>query len=80
MKLISKSKQEIHLKYKITDLGECTWILGIKLNRDVIKKTISLSQLQGGVHWWGLTLRRMTWMWQVASGHRAVAIVSSKQE
>ena len=29
----------------MTDLGTCTWLLGIRLNRDLAKKTISLSQL-----------------------------------
>ena len=42
---IERFKVEINEKYKMTDLGTCTWLLGIRLNRDLAKKTISLSQL-----------------------------------
>ena len=30
--------------YKLTDLGPCTWLLGIKITRDLIRQTIMLSQ------------------------------------
>jgi hypothetical protein len=43
--LIKKFKEDINKKYKITDLGPVHWLLGIKISRDVINKTISLSQL-----------------------------------
>jgi len=42
--LITKFKVDIDKKYKITDLGECTWLLGIKISWDHANKTISLSQ------------------------------------
>jgi len=29
---IGKFKVEINEKYKMTDLGTCTWLLGIRLN------------------------------------------------
>ena len=29
----------------MTDLGACTWLLGLRLNRNIIEKTISLSQI-----------------------------------
>lgn len=44
MELISKFKKDIHKTYKITDLGPCTWILGIKITCDLINRTTSLSQ------------------------------------
>ena len=42
---IKRFKVKINKKYKITDLSTCTWLLGIQLNRDLAKKTISLPQL-----------------------------------
>lgn len=42
---IGKFKVEINEKYKMTDLGACTWLLRIRLNRNTVEKTISLSQL-----------------------------------
>ncbi|PPQ72971.1 hypothetical protein CVT26_014516, partial [Gymnopilus dilepis] len=44
MEKISKFKRDINQKYKITDLGPCTWLLGIKLTRNLAQRTISLSQ------------------------------------
>jgi hypothetical protein len=42
--LISKFKVEMDKKYKLTDLGPANWLLGIKISRDMVNKTISLSQ------------------------------------
>ena len=41
---IKRFKEEINKKYKITDLGPVYSLLGIKVTRDLIEKTISLSQ------------------------------------
>lgn len=42
--LIDEFKVEINKRYKITDLGECKWLLGFKITRDLANRTISLSQ------------------------------------
>ncbi len=42
--LIDKFKVEINKKYKMTDLGPCKWLLGIKVDRDLEARTTSLSQ------------------------------------
>ena len=42
--LISRFKVEMNEIYKLTDLGPCTWLLGIKITRDLIRQTIMLSQ------------------------------------
>ena len=44
MELINKFKVEINGKYKLTDLGPCTWLLGIKITCDFARQTIALSQ------------------------------------
>ena len=41
---IKRFKEEINKKYKITDLGPVYSLLGIKVTRNLIEKTISLSQ------------------------------------
>ena len=43
--LVRKFKNDINKKYKITDLGPVYLLLGIKVTRDLVNKTISLSQL-----------------------------------
>jgi hypothetical protein len=43
--LIKKFKEDMNAKYKLTDLGPVNWLLGIKIGRDLVNKTISLSQL-----------------------------------
>ena len=42
--LIKRFKEDINKKYKITDLGPMYLLLGIKITRDLIQKTILLSQ------------------------------------
>ncbi len=42
--LIDKFKVDINGKYKMTDLGPCKWLLGIKVDRDLEARTTSLSQ------------------------------------
>ena len=42
--LISKFKVEINEKYKLTDLGPSSWLLGIKITCDLARQTIALSQ------------------------------------
>ena len=42
--LVNKFKVEMNKKYKLTDLGPANWLLGIKISRDFVNKTISLSQ------------------------------------
>lgn len=44
VKLIKRFKEDMHAKYRLTDLGAVNWLLGIKITRDLINKTISLSQ------------------------------------
>ena len=43
-KLIRAFKAEIGERFKITDLGPISWLLGMKVTRDREKRTISLSQ------------------------------------
>ena len=42
--LINKFKEDMNAKYSLTDLGAVNWLLGIKITRDLVNKTISLSQ------------------------------------
>ena len=42
--LIKLFKDEVGSRYKITDLGPVSWLLGMKVIRDWIARTISLSQ------------------------------------
>ena len=42
--LINKFKADMHKRYKLTDLGQAHWLLGIKITRDCANKTILLSQ------------------------------------
>ena len=42
--LIQAFKQEIGDRFKITDLGPISWLLGMKVTRNRITRTISLSQ------------------------------------
>ena len=44
VRLIKKFKEDMNAKYKLTDLGAANWLLGIKITRDLINKTLSLSQ------------------------------------
>ena len=41
---ISKFKEGMNRKYRLTDLGAANWLLGIKITRNLKDKTISLSQ------------------------------------
>jgi len=43
-KLMGLFKDEIQARYKITDLGPISWVLGMKVIRDRITRTVSLSQ------------------------------------
>ena len=43
-KLMGLFKDEIRARYKITDLGPISWILSMKVIRDRVARTISLSQ------------------------------------
>lgn len=42
--LIDKFMDEMNEKYKLTDTGPASWLLGIKISRDFANKTLSLSQ------------------------------------
>ena len=42
--LMGLFKDEIRARYKITDLGPISWVLGMKVIRDRVARTISLSQ------------------------------------
>jgi hypothetical protein len=42
--LINKFKEDMNAKYRLTDLGAANWLLGIKITRDLVNKTLSLSQ------------------------------------
>ena len=42
--LMGLFKDEIRARYKITDLGPISWVLGMKVIRDRVTQTISLSQ------------------------------------
>ena len=44
IKLIALIKNRISASFKVTDYGEVTTILGIKIDRDIINGTLSLSQ------------------------------------
>jgi hypothetical protein len=44
LKHIKKFKDQLHECFEITDIGELTWLLGLKVERDRPKCTISLSQ------------------------------------
>ena len=44
VKLIRRFKEDMNSKYRLTDLGAVNWLLGIKITRDFVNKTISLSQ------------------------------------
>ena len=44
IKLIKKFKIDMNAKYRLTDLGAVNWLLGIKITRDLINQTLSLSQ------------------------------------
>ena len=41
---IERFKSEMNEKYKLTDMGPASWLLGIKISRDFANKTLSLSQ------------------------------------
>lgn len=43
--LIQGYKDKLKQKYSLTDLGPANWLLGIKINRDLERQTISLSRL-----------------------------------
>ena len=43
-KLMGLFKNEIRARYKITDLGPISWVLGMKVIQDRVARTISLSQ------------------------------------
>ena len=42
--LINKFKEDMNAKYKLTNLGTASWLLGIKISCDLVNKTLSLSQ------------------------------------
>ena len=42
--LVNEAKRKVNEKYKMTDLGPCRWLLGIKIERDLENRTTSLSQ------------------------------------
>jgi len=42
--LVNEAKERVNGKYKMTDLGPCKWLLGIKIERDLENHTTSLSQ------------------------------------
>jgi hypothetical protein len=42
--LVDEFKHRINKKYRLTDLGPCKWLLGIKIDRDHEDSTIALSQ------------------------------------
>jgi hypothetical protein len=44
LKHIKKFKYQLRERFEITDIGELTWLLGLKVKRDRPKRTISLSQ------------------------------------
>lgn len=43
-KLLDEFKRQVNGKYKMTDLGPCKWLLGVKVTRDMQARTIALSQ------------------------------------
>ena len=42
--LINKFKEDMNMKYQLTDLGAVNWLLGIKITWDLVNKTLLLSQ------------------------------------
>ena len=44
MVIIEKFMKELHMVYKLTDTGPASWLLGIKISRDLTNRMISLSQ------------------------------------
>ena len=42
--LISEFKEDMNAIYKLTDMGAANWLLGIKITRDLVNKTLSLSR------------------------------------
>lgn len=42
--LLKSCKQKLGARYKLTDLGPATWLLGIKISRDLDARTLALSQ------------------------------------
>ena len=44
VKLILEYKEKLNARYPLTDLGPVSWLLGIKITRDLTAGTISLSQ------------------------------------
>jgi hypothetical protein len=42
--LLNEFKGKINGKYRMTDLGPCKWLLGVRVDRDTKNKTIGLSQ------------------------------------
>ena len=43
-RLLDEFKRQVNGKYKMTDLGPCKWLLGVKVRRDMQACTIALSQ------------------------------------
>ena len=41
---IEKTKRELHERFKLTDMGPLSWMLGIAITRDCAARTITLSQ------------------------------------
>ena len=44
MPIIEEFMVDMNKKYKLTDTGPASWLLGIKISRDLINNTLSLSQ------------------------------------
>src|SRR5205807_575052 len=44
LKHITKFKDQLQERFEISDLGELTWLLGLKIERDRRTRTIRLSQ------------------------------------
>lgn len=42
--LVTEFKKKINEKYKMTDLGPCKWLLGIKIDHDLANGTLALLQ------------------------------------
>jgi transposase InsO family protein len=42
--LVNKFKEEMNAKYQLTDMGAANWLLGIKITRDLVNRTLTLSQ------------------------------------
>ena len=43
--LVDEFKQSVNSKYRMTDLGPCKWLLGIKIDHDFKNGTIALLSL-----------------------------------